>query len=55
MSKINAFTLNEPDTCVRCGQDMAVGTEVSWLRGLSRRATSTRAAWIYLSSRACSR
>ena len=32
MSKINAFTLKDPDVCVRCGKDMQAGEEVSWLR-----------------------
>jgi hypothetical protein len=32
VSKINAFTLKDPDTCVRCGMDMPEGTVVSWLR-----------------------
>ena len=32
MKKIAPFTLKDPDICVKCGNDMAVGTEATWLR-----------------------
>ncbi len=32
MAKNLGFSLREPDTCVKCAEEMPIGTEVSWLR-----------------------
>lgn len=37
MKKIAPFTLKEPDICVKCGNDMPVGTEATWLREPERK------------------
>lgn len=36
MTTIKAFTAKEPDICVKCGEQIKIGDEISWLRDAER-------------------